>query len=436
MMYSPLQIRRIADALAEYYRDMEVPVGTRKSWVHMIGKIEGHSNFDLPSEQEARQIKSTAQWLANFARKRNLDVIFRTREAFIGEIAKFLADPSVGLLNLSATFPSEVDYSLSIKMKNFLSRTPKPKSLKYDTLKLTVTGFVNGTEPLRFALIDLQETNASGILHALAESVPLENLADKDCGKIDVLEGAAVVYDDTSFLFLLQDTIDNSPFIASGTVVNDDGGEGALSMFLQFLAAPNSDVMNPNSVNKSRFDGYRKLSSTVADLFVGRNHRYSLMFRSKNKQLRQAILDELGEMKFDEKSLSELKLLGNGIYRSVVRSEKKNISGELLDLLIGGNPTKADLLRYLEGGARLDVQDQRLGYTAVHVIAHSGWRGGLRLAIEYKDRCNFAALDKAGRPASYAASIFGNDMAMARLLRRYERDAYEALKMPPPHFTF
>lgn len=79
-------------------------------------------------------------------------------------------------------------------------------------------------------------------------------------------------------------------------------------------------------------------------------------------------------------------------------------------------------------GAAASAQDAE-GMTALHHAAAMGARVCVRMLMA-SGRCDYLAVDHHGRYASQLASEWGNDHALARLLRKKQRDQADALGVP------
>jgi hypothetical protein len=79
----------------------------------------------------------------------------------------------------------------------------------------------------------------------------------------------------------------------------------------------------------------------------------------------------------------------------------------------------ATMRAYIEEGFPATYQDKRTGETAMHVAAGSQGRAVLRFLLPLWE--GFTVRDRQQRLASELAYLYGEDMAMARLLGRKER---------------
>jgi ankyrin repeat protein len=82
-----------------------------------------------------------------------------------------------------------------------------------------------------------------------------------------------------------------------------------------------------------------------------------------------------------------------------------------------GDATSMQLL--IDDGALVNQQDKQTGATSLHYAAAYHARAALRVLLK-SGKCDFLIRDKAGRLASEMAGVYGNDPAVARLLRRKE----------------
>lgn len=85
----------------------------------------------------------------------------------------------------------------------------------------------------------------------------------------------------------------------------------------------------------------------------------------------------------------------------------------------------ATIKLYLDHGMSADYQDPQTGQTALHAAASSRARKAIRLLIS-TGACNFLLRDAQGRLSSEIAFLYGQDPALARLLRIKERKQAQA----------
>ncbi|MEW8073219.1 MAG: hypothetical protein AB2826_22625 [Candidatus Thiodiazotropha sp.] len=81
--------------------------------------------------------------------------------------------------------------------------------------------------------------------------------------------------------------------------------------------------------------------------------------------------------------------------------------------------------QFLESGFPTNFQDPQTKFTALHSAASSRARGVAHILLQ-SHQCDFLLRDFKGRLASEAAFVFGDDVALARLLRIKERKQGEA----------
>ena len=80
---------------------------------------------------------------------------------------------------------------------------------------------------------------------------------------------------------------------------------------------------------------------------------------------------------------------------------------------------------FISAGFPLDVTEPGTGQTALHIVAACGARRAVMMLIQSR-RVDFLIRDDEGRLASEMAGVFGDDPAMARLLRIKERKQAQA----------
>jgi ankyrin repeat protein len=83
------------------------------------------------------------------------------------------------------------------------------------------------------------------------------------------------------------------------------------------------------------------------------------------------------------------------------------------------------LAEFVAQGFPLDVTEPGTGATALHIAAAGGARRAVMTLIE-SGRVDFLIRDREGRLASEMAGVYGDDPAMARLLRIKERKQADA----------
>lgn len=83
-----------------------------------------------------------------------------------------------------------------------------------------------------------------------------------------------------------------------------------------------------------------------------------------------------------------------------------------------GNPER--LQAFIDNGFPVSYQCPTTGETALHVVSASKARKALRVLLK-TNHCDFLLRDKKGRLASEMAFVYGDDPAVARLLRIKER---------------
>lgn len=83
------------------------------------------------------------------------------------------------------------------------------------------------------------------------------------------------------------------------------------------------------------------------------------------------------------------------------------------------------LLAFIHEGFPVNYQDPRTGETALHIAAACQARPALR-AILKTGECDFLIRDRQGRLSSEMAYVYGEDVAVARLLGNKERKQADA----------
>ncbi len=75
---------------------------------------------------------------------------------------------------------------------------------------------------------------------------------------------------------------------------------------------------------------------------------------------------------------------------------------------------------FIDGGMDINYQHPRTGQTALHAAAGSEARQTVRVLLRSED-CNYLLRDSKGRLPSECAYLFGEDVALSRLLGNKER---------------
>lgn len=105
------------------------------------------------------------------------------------------------------------------------------------------------------------------------------------------------------------------------------------------------------------------------------------------------------------------------------RDELMLILGEeFLESAERGN--EGALLIFIEEGFPVTWQDPESGLSALHIVAACQARNALRVLL-YSGQCDFLLRDKQGRLPSEMAYLYGEDVAVARLLGNRERKQAE-----------
>jgi ankyrin repeat protein len=91
---------------------------------------------------------------------------------------------------------------------------------------------------------------------------------------------------------------------------------------------------------------------------------------------------------------------------------------EWLEACARGNPASIQI--FVDSGMDLTYQDAETRQSALHSAAGTGARSTIRLLLN-SGRCNYLLRDAKGRLASECAYLFGEDVALARLLGNKER---------------
>ena len=107
-----------------------------------------------------------------------------------------------------------------------------------------------------------------------------------------------------------------------------------------------------------------------------------------------------------------------------VRDEIMAVLGEEY-LAAAERGDETDLHDFIEEGFPVTWQDPENGLTALHIAAGCQARKALRVLLA-TDQCDFLLRDNHGRLASEMAYLYGEDVAVARLLRNRERKQAEA----------
>jgi ankyrin repeat protein len=100
-----------------------------------------------------------------------------------------------------------------------------------------------------------------------------------------------------------------------------------------------------------------------------------------------------------------------------------NLGAEFLRAAEHANEPR--LQAFIEGGFPVNWQEPETGQTALHLVAAFQARSALKLLLR-TNALNFLLRDHEGRLASEMAYLYGNDVAMARLLGNKERKQAEA----------
>ena len=99
------------------------------------------------------------------------------------------------------------------------------------------------------------------------------------------------------------------------------------------------------------------------------------------------------------------------------------LGNEFLNAAERGKP--ATLRGYMQEGFPVTWQDPDTGATALHIVAARQARNALRTILE-TGGCDFLLRDNRGRLSSEMGYLYGEDVAVARLLRIKERKQAEA----------
>ena len=96
----------------------------------------------------------------------------------------------------------------------------------------------------------------------------------------------------------------------------------------------------------------------------------------------------------------------------------QNLGKEFLQAAEHGNAKK--LQAFIADGFPVNYQDPRSQETALHIVAACQARKALRVLLDTGE-VDFLLRDRKGRLASEMAAVFGEDLAVARLLRIHEK---------------
>lgn len=447
MAYSTLYLRKVRDALIHYKRYGGPVPGREQSWARVIDSLEVYTAYEFDDLSEM-QLRNDAEALRQFAigmspsrRRKTREIASRLLEAVI----ELLTHPEVSLLPKPG---AEIDLSLGLQLSNFL------------TTKLQARG-------LAF--------NLAGHARAFAgASYARRSLLTRFYGRDDIRDCAVLSHlfleigDEPKGLVRAVDLVVTTP------VVNERGGtetiretwsgalvfqtqnlayllatEAASGRTTQFLwqlhSGPKAHAGQHGTLIDLRAQGEDTplgVSTLPPPVDVLKNPRAALETADASATLDgTALLAETAEDYWRARATDDIAIIAADLdpsrsFRSRIggllgpRGSTSELAGptdvaalsaQLTTALRGGFFSR--LVPLLEAGARLDSTDPDTGLNALHVLAGRGYRDGIRMALRYPERCNFAARDGRGRLTSYHAEVYADDPALARLLRFHERRA-------------
>lgn len=436
-------MRRIREALRHFKRFGGAIGDKGLSWPAVAGAIELYTSLEISTDKENASLEYLAEKLRQFVdgsvrsrgnKPRNID------PSLVRNIVEFLAHDEIGLLDLDEAFPHDIDPLMAGSVYRYLQNGKDDQHRRYRKdetgcfagAKFTPTRYL---EPLyqlkgiyrRYSLCHIYfETHLlAGDTFAahLTLSVPVPPLSSQKERRVvkRTLHGSGIYNSSNSAIVFVRSTMFDDSMVTSchfthtGLLMEDihpsstEGGvyHGRLPIF-------DENVRNNLAESPAIIELLNKNQDNISQLqIVGVDYENTLY----NRDL-QVIIDAFDpEMAWYsvQHQMDHYQTIGN----SVEPEDPIKMSSEHLIYLLR-NGSFADVADIVEQGARFDYVDEDTGYTALHILAHLGWRDGIMLALSHPERCNVLIEDRDRHRASYHAAVYGGDDALARLLRVQE----------------
>lgn len=457
MAYSTYQMRRIREALRHFKR-FGGPIGGKGlSWPAVAGAIELYTSLEISTDKENASLENIAEKLRQFVdgsvrsrgnKPRNID------PSLIRHIVEFLAHDEIGLLNLDEAFPHDIDPLMDGSVYSYLHNGKDDQHRRY---RKNETGCFAGArftptrylEPLypwsgiyrRYSLCHIYyETHPlAGDTFAahLTLSIPVPSLSSRKERRVvkRILHGSGIYNSSNSAIVFLRSTMfDDSMamschFTHTGLLMEDihpSSTEGAV--YHGRLPIFDENVRNNLVESPAINELLNKKQDCISQLDMVDTKYEDTLYNSNLQVIIDAFDPEMAWYSVQHQ-MDHYQIIGS----NVEPQDPIRISSERLIYLLRKG-SFAEVADVVEQGARFDHVDEDTGYTALHILAHLGWRDGIMLALSHPDRCNLLIEDRDRHRASYHAAVYGGDEALARLLRVQEdRHALRPAPGMTPH---
>jgi len=457
MEYSPVQVALIRKALLDY-RALGGGGARPLSWPYIVGQICLYTDLEIGTDNEQADLINVSEALRQFAQGKSSKFSRKPRNIdakLLRSVAEFLSHEEIGFLAPENSFPDDVSLSFApIAVKMFSSKIETDSTentllngcwagISYapdDQLKSMISIDVTKGYFLSHVHLEIADTSDHSILMASCVRIaPFPKSLSKRRERMDyntTYSGFAIKLSSSDAYVFLYDTITNDLNLIKITIYGDEGTKSVKALVTRLDEALDKtllpDEIGPLFQNPRLREGLDHSEARTSAIWhyykntgilekVNSNYILDDMEMNLNIIRKSYSMDEIF-YEHDEiiRKASRSLLIFHSErewYVGYVVSEDK----ELLDVLKSGKIP--DIRRAIKSGIRLDYQDTETGLTALHILAHRGYRDGVMAALKRSDLCNFTLRDKRGLSVSDHAFAYGRDEALARLIGIYERRA-------------